>query len=240
MLLVSCTKQCQDKHQHSAKIYFNGDILTMKGATPNYAEAVVTNGKHIAYVGSKKGALARFPESTHIDLKGKTMIPGFIDAHCHFAAFSAQAVGANLLPPPDGKINTINDLVDTLKRWGTKENTLMTGWIFGLGFDDSVIKEKRFPTRDDLDKVSKTAPVIAIHISGHLAIVNSKGLELLGYNEKTKDPKGGKIRRYSGTKKPNGVLEELAIIPYVSNFIAPKSKEAADKFFDPGQKLALS
>ena len=166
-------------------------------------------------------------------------MPGFIDGHAHFASFSAQAIGAKILPPPDAGAKDIATLISILKTWNTPENRALTGWIFGMGFDDSVLKEKRFPTKHDLDQVSTEFPIMIIHISGHFAVVNSKALELLMITSETKNPEGGIIRRENGNE-PNGVLEELAAIPYMLKVLNPTSKEAADHFFEAGQEMALS
>ena len=164
---------------------------------------------------------------------------GFIDGHAHFANFSIQSIGAQILPPPDAGATDIPTLVKILKEWNTPENRSLTGWIFGMGFDDSVLAEKRFPTKHDLDQVSTEFPILIIHISGHFAVVNSKGLEELGIDASTEDPEGGIIRRENGNE-PNGVLEELAAIPYMLKVLNPSSKEAADAFFESGQNMALS
>ncbi|PTX43502.1 hypothetical protein C8P64_2030 [Christiangramia gaetbulicola] len=223
------------------KLFHGGDILTMAGDEPSYVEAMVTNGKFITYTGSLKQAKEiAGKDFLEIDLKGKTLLPGLIDGHAHFSSFAVQAIGANLLPSPDGKADDINKLIDILKKWNTPENRELTGWIFGTGFDDSVLKENRFPTKEDLDKVTTEYPVMITHISGHFSVVNSKGLEMLGITAETKDPEGGIIRRVPGTKEPNGVLEELAALPYMGNGLSPKSETAKMKFFEAGQEMALS
>lgn len=238
-ILMACkeeTKQTENK----ATVYFNGDIITMAGDQPNYAEALVEKDGKIIFVGAS-GEAMKTAGSGHkmIDLKGKTMLPGFIDGHAHFANFSAQAIGAQLLPPPDAGAKDIPSIINLLKEWDTPENRKLTGWIFGTGFDDSVIEEKRFPTKHDLDKVTTDFPIMITHISGHFAVVNSKGLEKLGITSDTEDPDGGIIRREEGSQEPNGVLEELAAIPYMLDAIAPKTPEANLKFFNAGQDMAL-
>ena len=221
-------------------IYYGGDILTMTGDSPSYVEAVVQREGKIIFTGSKADALARFDgKADHVDLGGKTMLPGFIDAHAHFSNFSSQAIGAQILPPPDAGANNMAAIIKILKEWNTPENRALTGWIFGAGFDDSVLKEKRFPTKHELDQVSTEFPVMIIHISGHFAVVNSKGLELLNITSETKDPEGGLIRRENGNE-PNGVLEELAAIPYYAKALTPQTKEASETFFESGQDMALS
>ncbi|MDP5081248.1 MAG: amidohydrolase, partial [Winogradskyella sp.] len=164
----------------------------------------------------------------------------FIDGHAHFANFAAQAIGAQILPPPDAGAKNIPTLIEILKDWNTPENRALTGWIFGSGFDDSVLEERRFPTKEDLDQVSTEYPIMIIHISGHFASLNSKGLELLGITANTEDPEGGIIRRLPNSKEPNGVLEELAAIPFYAKALTPSSNEALLKFMNAGQDMALS
>ncbi len=221
-------------------IYYGGDIITMAGETPSYIEAVVVREGKIIFTGSKNDAMTRFEgKAEKIDLQGKTMLPGFIDAHAHFSNFSSQAIGAQILPPPDAGANNIDAIIKILKEWNTPENRELTGWIFGAGFDDSVLEEKRFPTKHDLDKVTTEYPIMIIHISGHFAVVNSMGLELLNITSETKNPEGGIIRRENGNE-PNGVLEELAAIPNYAKALTPKTKEASETFFKSGQNMALS
>lgn len=236
---LSCTKDISN-NESETKLYLNGDIITMRGNFPEYVDALIVKGKTIHFTGSKEEAMSIAGVNYEIvDLKGNTLLPGFIDGHAHFASFSAQAIGAQILPPPDAGAKDIPSLIEILKKWNTPENRALTGWIFGMGFDDSVLEEKRFPTKHDLDQVSKEFPIMIVHISGHFAVVNSKALELLKINSKTKNPEGGIIRRESGNE-PNGVLEELAAIPYMLKVLNPTSKKAADQFFEAGQEMALS
>ena len=244
IVLESCN---QSSKTHTATvfadaIYFGGDIVTMEGESPNYVEAVAIKDGQIIFAGIKADAVNMKQDSTMMhDLEGKTLVPGFIDGHCHFFAFGSQAISANLLASPDGNCNTIDDLVNELKSWHQKNGTDKTqGWIFGVGFDDAALKEKRFPTKDDLDKVSKDIPVMITHISGHFCSVNTKGLELLGINAASKQPDGGVIRRVKGSNEPNGVLEELAAIPHMIKLITPTTKELSDMYMDAGPKMAAS
>jgi predicted amidohydrolase YtcJ len=242
LLFISFINCEKDNPQESSGsiLYFNGDIITMEGNSPVYAEALVVKNKKIQFVGSSEEA-TKIAGNNHqmINLKGKTLLPGFIDGHAHFASFSAQAIGAKILPPPDAGARDIPSLIEILKKWNTPENRALTGWIFGMGFDDSVLEEKRFPTKHDLDQVSTEFPIMIVHISGHFAVVNSKALELLMITSETKNPEGGIIRR-ENNNEPNGVLEELAAIPYMLKVLNPTSKEAADHFFEAGQEMVLS
>ncbi len=235
---------CNTKHsnlENPATVYFGGDILTMVGDEPSYVEAIVVKDGLIEFAGTAAEAM-NIAGSGHqmVDLAGKTLLPGFIDGHAHFANFSSQAIGAILLPSPDASVDKMEDLIATLKDWNTPENRALTGWIFGTGFDDSVLEEKRFPTKHDLDQVSTEYPIMIIHISGHFAVVNSLGLEKLQITADTPNPEGGIIRREPNSMEPNGVLEELAAIPHMLKAMSPKTEEANQKFFDAGQEMALS
>tara|TARA_R110002126_G_scaffold286314_2_gene437909 strand:+ start:2695 stop:4398 length:1704 start_codon:yes stop_codon:yes gene_type:complete len=244
LLLVMITViACNPKEENKSisTVYYGGDILTMAGDSPNYAEALVEKDGKIVFIGESMKAMEIAGKGHKmINLKGKTLLPGFIDGHAHFANFSAQAIGAQILPPPDAGAKDIPTLINILKEWNTPENRVLTGWIFGSGFDDSVLKEKRFPTKEDLDKVSTEFPIMIIHISGHFASLNSKGLEMLGITKDSKNPDGGIIRRMPNSKEPNGVLEELAAIPYYAKGTTPASEEALLKFMSAGQEMALS
>ena len=235
--ISACTPSNQEGNDI---LYQNGDIITMRGDSPEYIEALVTNADKIVFTGSLAEAIEAYPEAKTVDLNGQTLLPGFIDGHSHFAGFPGQSVGAQILPPPDAGANNIESMVQILKDWATPENIELTGWIFGMGFDDSVLEDKRFPTKMDLDKVSTEIPVMIIHISGHFASVNSKGLELLNITSETPDPEGGIIRRVAGSNEPNGVLEELAAIPFMPMVLAPRSEEALNTFLNSGQDMALS
>ena len=242
LLSASLIAACGTKETHTVadEIYSGGPVITADDSQPTVEAVAVLDGK-ILWAGSASTVAAfRGAETIDIDLAGRTLSPGFIDGHAHVAMFGMQAVGANLLAAPDGQIETIDDLVDELKRFAAGPEVGRTGWIYGMGYDDSVLVEGRHPTRDDLDKVSTEIPVMAVHISGHFSAVNSKALELIGYNETTEDPPGGVIRRRPSSNEPNGVLEELASIPAVIENLSPKTTEDAAYFMQMGVELAMS
>ncbi|CAN5211740.1 amidohydrolase [soil metagenome] len=248
VILLSCgnnnqgNKQKEQNSINPSTVYYNGDIITMEGDSAVYAEAVVMKDGKIAFVGTKDEAMkAAGDGDTMADLQGKTLMPGFIDGHSHFTGFGAQAVTANLLASPDGNCNSIDDLINELKSWYGKNDTIKTqGWILGMAFDDAVLKEKRFPTREDLDKVSTTIPICITHISGHFAVLNSKGLEMSKLTVASIDPPGGKIRRLAGSKEPNGVLEENAAFPIFLPRFSPRKTALVDYYYDKGQDMAAS
>ena len=208
-LISACTPA---PNQIANIIYTGGDIITINDSQPTAEAIAVKDGKILA-VGTKVNVLKHKDATTRVvDLQGQTLLPGFIDAHGHVFNVGFQSLAADLLSRPDGTVNNIAELQQSLGDWAKKypERLAKTGWIIGFGYDDAQLKEQRHPTRDDLDAVSTTQPVLAIHQSGHLASMNSKGLELAGITADSKNPPGGAYRRRDGSSEPNGVLEELA------------------------------
>lgn len=204
------------------RIWFGGPILTMNDAAMR-AEAVAERGGRIVAVGSAADVMRlRGPQTQMIDLAGRCMIPGFIDPHGHIVLGGLQAVSANLLPAPDGKVNDIASMQAVMREWvaANAEVIRQVNLIVGFGYDNAQLKELRHPTRDDLDAVSKDVPIIASHQSGHIVVLNSKALEMTGISAASADPAGGIIRRREGSREPNGVLEELAVIGPVFKLLA--------------------
>jgi len=170
------------------------------------------------------------------------MLPGFVDPHGHVFNTGIQASSANLLPRPDGAVNTIPELQATLRAW-VENNAKLTGryqWVIGFGYDDAQLKEQRHPTREDLDQVSKDMPVVIVHQSGHLAVMNSKALEMVGIKASSTDPKGGLIRRQQGSQEPNGVLEENAFFMPFFGLLGKLDAKANQAMFAAGVNLYKS
>jgi len=197
------------------RIWSGGPILTMNDQAMR-AEAVAEAGGRIIAVGSTAQVMKlKGPNTKLIDLKGRAMLPGFVDPHGHMVMGGLQALSANMLAPPDGEITDIPGMVATLKAWATKNAAAVKAGnvILGFGYDNAQLKELRHPTKEELDEVSKDIPVLVIHQSGHLASANSAALKLVGYDASTKDPEGGVIQRKEGSQEPNGTLEETAFFP---------------------------
>jgi predicted amidohydrolase YtcJ len=206
-LAFSMLLSCAACHRNIV-VYHGGPILTMD-AKDSVAEALALQGDRIAAVGTETELAPWFQRASRVlDLGGKTMMPGFIDAHSHFPAAGLGAITAELSSPPIGTVNDMDGLVERLREWsvGTSDGR----WVVGRGYDDTLLAEGRHPTRVDLDRVSAEHPVAALHVSGHLAAVNSIGLERLGIHRDTPDPVGGRIVRDPVTREPTGVLEETA------------------------------
>jgi predicted amidohydrolase YtcJ len=209
LLINSCSI---DQEINRADLILSSDkVILMTGdhkAQP--LSIAIKNGK-IIWIGSHKNA--KKIQGKHIDFGGQAILPGFIDAHGHasYLAFATQV--ANLASPPVGGINNIKELQAELRKFIEESNLQPGEWVMGLGYDDSLLSEQRHPTKEDLDAVSTEHPIYLIHVSAHLGAANSLALSLANINTETKDPPGGKIRRYQNSSEPNGVFEETAAYP---------------------------
>jgi len=190
------------------QVFINGNVLTMD-ADNHIVQAISVRKDRIEAVGNSDEIMALVTNSTVVtDLRGRTLLPGFIDAHGHFPGSGATALVADLNSPPLGKIQNIKELQEALiKQIATPAPG---NWVTGIGYDDTLLAEHRHPTRQELDEVSTEHPVVASHISGHMLVANSRALELAGIDASTPDPVGGVIGRMPGSQEPNGLLEETA------------------------------
>lgn len=207
----------------AATIYTNGDIVTMDAQRPSVEAVAIRDGKIIA-VGDRNEVQAQAGNNTQlIDLNGQTLMPGFIDAHGHITYTALNLAAANVSSPPVGTANTVADVVELLKVHAA--NTEPESWVIGWGYDDSLLAEKRHPTKADLDQVSTTRPVAIRHVSGHFVSCNTPCLAAGAVNAQTPDPAGGIIRRLDDGKEPDGVLEESAMALLRSVFPTPTKQQ---------------
>lgn len=212
LLLAINMSSCQNRvpQEKADIIYFGGSIVTMEDLSPNVEAVAIKNGK-ILFTGTKS-EVDRYSEAATkmIDLNGKTLLPGFIDVHGHLTSRAGIMDAVDLSPDPYGTVNSIKDLQNTIKNYLKEKKIADQQPIIGNGYDDAIMTEHRHPTREELDAVSKTNPIIVIHASGHASIANSAMLKYLKISESVKDPEGGHFGRDKKTGKLNGKLEENA------------------------------
>jgi predicted amidohydrolase YtcJ len=214
-----------------ATLYAGGPILTMAGPKPAYAEALVERGGRIVYVGPLAVAIrAAGGGAKRVNLAGRALLPGFIDAHGHLPDYVATWGRPDLSPPPVGSTRRIADIQATVRAYLASHPAPAGQLQFFMGYDDSLLEEKRHPTRADLDAVSATVPILLIHASGHLVVANSPALALVKISKATPDPAGGFIQRDPGTGEPNGVLEETAGLPFMALIPQPDLAEKLRRF----------
>lgn len=198
-------QQAKISDQVPDKIYFGGPIVTMNDKALMAEAVAIKDGKIIAVDRLRNIEKLTNDKTERVDLKGRTMLPGFIDAHSHFLATGANSLTkVDLNSAPIGDVKNIDDIITKLKAQvaDTKEG----GIILGAGYDDTLITEMRHPTKEDLDQVSTEIPVIITHISGHLASANTKALEMAQINADTKNPDGGRISK-DKNGAPTGVMQ---------------------------------
>lgn len=189
------------------KIYYNGDIITME-KEGDYVQALLIENGRIKLAGNKDKVFKEKSSDTEIiDLKGKTLMPSFIDAHSHFSMLAYYMTMVDL-----SKATNFDDIIKLIKEFKEKNNLNNGEYIIGYGYDHNVLKEKQHPTKDILDKVSTSNPIYISHISGHMGVANSKALKLANMNNDTINPEGGVIGRYEFTKELNGYVEEAGMI----------------------------
>jgi predicted amidohydrolase YtcJ len=193
----------------------NANVITMDPAFPRAQLVAIENSK-ILYVGGN----TRLNELKHkktkvIDCNGKTVLPGFIDAHCHLGALAESFVTLNLDPR-----NNVRSIFDIQTKIRSSSQDLPSGtWIRGKGYHEFYLTEKRHPTRRDLDAAASVHPIKLTHRSGYAHVLNSLALALVGISRQTPDPPGGVIDRDIRTGEPTGVL--FGMSDYLAKIIPP-------------------
>ncbi|HEY8460095.1 MAG TPA: amidohydrolase family protein [Blastocatellia bacterium] len=192
-------------------IYTDGVIVTVNDAQPSAEAVAVKEGKILA-VGAYDEVMRHLGATTEIvSLKGRTMIPGFVDGHSHICDYGMLWGYPTLGPPPAGDVKNIDDLIAAMRGFIEEKKIPRGVAVFGHGYDDLTLAERRHPTREDLDRVSTEHPVVVIHASAHAGSANTLALENLGFVKGAPDPKGGRVQRDERTGDPTGVVEEQAV-----------------------------
>lgn len=212
------------------KIYYGGNIITMEDTSP---EAMLLVNGRISKLGAKEELFNEDSSAEKINLDGKTIMPSFIDAHSHITAFAGtlRLVGLN-------GCASFNDIVNRLKGQLEKGEYSEENWLVGFGYDHNVLAEKAHLTKNVLDEVSKTVPIVICHASGHMGCANSMALKLAGICNETENPEGGKIGR-DESGEINGYLEEKAFIN-MNGSIPPPSKEEYFSLLNKAQQVYAS
>lgn len=202
--LFFCSKS--RKTSNATDVYLHGKVITMDSQKRMVQAVALKDNKILAVGSSRKVKSLAGPNTRVVDLEGRTMMPGLYDAHSHFPGSGIVALyRVDLNSPPMGTMENIGDIVKALKK---ESSQISPGkWIVGRGYDDTLLEEKRHPSRYDLDKASTDHPIWIKHTSGHLGVANSRALEIAGVDKDTPKPEGGVIRKDSDGK-PTGIFEE--------------------------------
>jgi predicted amidohydrolase YtcJ len=189
-------------------VLINGKIVTMD-REESIAEAVaVKYGRFLKVGGNGEVDRLRGAGTEVIDLKGRTVVPGFIDSHCHMMSVGASRMLTVDLSEEAG-VHSIAGLVERLRARAAE--TPKGEWVSGYQEDDSKLAEKRHPTRWELDEASTEHPVLISTVGGHFYMANSMAFEVAGVTKDTPDPVGGKFDRDPETGELTGGVHEKAL-----------------------------
>ncbi len=212
-------------------VFINGHVMTGE-LNQRPATAVAVREGHIVAIGSNDDVKPWIGLGAEvIDLKGRTMSPGFNDSHCHPMGVGFSMRNVNAGSPPN---KTVSDIV---RRVAERVNETSPGlWVVGRGYDQARLAEQRHPNRQDLDAVAPDNPVVVIRACGHIAAVNSRALELAGVTRNTPDPEGGTIDR-DEHGEPTGVLREAAQDLVRSKIPEPSVEQIKEALILAGQQF---
>jgi predicted amidohydrolase YtcJ len=202
-------------------VLLNGDIHTMDNLLP-HAEAMAIAGSRVVAVGSNSEIQALLaPGVKEVNLGGRTVVPGFTDAHLHFMSYGISLKQVDLAEVPT--------LEEALQRVAAGvADTPAGNWVRGRGWDHSLWEGGAFPSKTDLDRLAPNNPVYLSRKCGHVGWANSRALELAGITADTPNPFGGAIDRDPGTGEPTGILKELAMDLVARLFEEPTPTEAME------------
>ena len=192
--------------------------------------SMAVSGGRIVAIGDYLQHSAEFKSYVKINLKGKTIVPGFVDSHTHFYYFALTFGRVNL----DG-LDSLDKCLNKIKKFAAKLGK--SEWIIGGGYSPDWFKKRIEPDKFMLDKVSFGRPAFIFSKDQHSAWVNSKALELAGYNKNTPDPNGGKIERLSDGS-PGGIVREGPAINPIHEIIPEPSKTQIAKYYQMALKHA--
>lgn len=220
----------------TATLWRGGPIITMAGDVPQTVEAVVARDGKILFAGDLAAARkAAGAGAVEHDLAGKTLLPGFVDAHSHFASAVQEAGRLNLAGPEAGPITDNASLIAAVRRFAA--NIPKGQWVVATRYDQEALAEKRYITRAELDAALPDHKVALLHVSGHGMVVNSRALAAAGLVDGQPAPEGGVVTADAQGRLTGGLFE-TAMGPV--NAVLPQ-KTAADKLaaLDDAQDLYL-
>ena len=188
------------------KLYYGGNIITMKDESDAVEAVLVKDGK-ILFCGDCSEAEKMCTDSTEkINLEGRTLMPSFIDPHGHISMMAQFSAFCDL-----SECNCFDDVTAELKKWKEEKQIGADDVIIGCNYDHNFLIEQRHITRDELDEVSTDIPIFVLHTSGHMGVGNSRMLELAEIDDSTPDPYGGKFGRDDNGRLTGYVEESPAL-----------------------------
>ena len=207
-------------------ILFNANVITIDERHPRAEALAIADGRFLAVGSNSKVRELATSRTRKVDLGGKTVVPGFIDAHTHPAV-----AGRMHLRQVDCDLRSIDAIKTAIRERASK--TPRGEWVLGFKYDDTKTSDGRPLTRSDLDAAAADHPVYISHRGGHTAYVNSRALELANVTNSTPDPPGGRFDRDPDTGAPIGRISERAT--EIFDALIPSAESRDD--FREGVKL---
>jgi len=202
-------------------LLYNGRIYTQ--ADRQIVDSMAVCRGEIVAVGNRLQDDPDFKSYARIDLKGRMVIPGLVDAHTHFYNFALNFNFVSL----DG-VDSLDKCIAKVKKFAVGLGR--TAWVLGNGYSPDRFRTRVEPDRLMLDRITAGRPAFIYSKDMHSAWVNSKALELAGISAATPDPSGGKIERFDdGT--PSGILREIPGYSPVLDRVGRPSKRVVDECF---------
>lgn len=185
-------------------ILHNSVIYTMDETRPTASKVAIKNGKIVAF--DQEADQYCGPRTRKLDIKGKVVLPGLIESHAHPLHYAANLLELDLRAEVTP---TIESILSAVRK---RAEELPEGeWIIGMGWDDSKLKERRFPTIEELSDAAPNHPIFLRRTCVHNAVVNRKAFEVCGLSENPVDPEGGHFHRDSDTGQLSGLIQENAM-----------------------------
>ena len=201
-----------------------GTLIDGTGKLPLKDSVVVIDGEWVSAVG-KKGEVNVPADSEVIDASGRTVLPGFIDAHTHFLN-----MGIRMIQYVD--LSTSHSLAEAIKMVRERlDETPKGNWVLGRGWDESKWPERHYIIKEDLDPFSPDHPIMLSRIDGHLITLNSRALKLAGITRATPNPPGGQVDK-GVDGEPVGTLRDARhlvdkVLPRVTESLAVEGLKVA-------------
>ncbi len=215
-------------------LFINGEIITVN-EKDQVVEAVAVCGNKITAVGSNESILKlKDDHSEIIDLKGKTLLPGFIDSHLHISVYGTNCLSISC---QNEKIKSIRELLQEIQM--KADQTPKGQWIRAWGYNESLISDKRFPTKEELDDITSEHPIMISRICGHISLVNSYALKVANIDRNTPDPQGGIIDKtaageLSGLLLENAHMKMFNIAAFSEEELSKAHIVASEHFAEKG------
>lgn len=205
----------------------NANAITLERRLPHARTIYIKDGRILKVSGQDIQTQFTSPDTQIIDCAGKTVLPGFHDAHCHIPAYAEGLINLDISP---ASVQSIGDIIHKVRQ--AAANAPAGQWIRCAGYNEYYLSEKRHPLKQDLDLATTDHPVKLTHRSGHAHVLNTPALRLAGISNVSEEPDGGMIERDLETGEPNGLLYGMG------HYLAQKVPPVSAGELDAAVKLA--